>query len=59
MKKELRSDIEKLVSLGQKKGFLTYDEVNSTLSDGVDSVEEIDHVFDLSLIHISEPTRPY
>jgi RNA polymerase primary sigma factor len=45
--KELKEDVEKLVSLGKKKGYLTYDEVNSTLSDTIDSSEEIDHVFDI------------
>jgi RNA polymerase primary sigma factor len=45
--KELREDLEKLVSLGKKKGFLTYDEVNETLSEKIDSSEEIDHVFDI------------
>src|SRR6185436_1924492 len=45
--KELREDVEKLVSLGKKKGYLTYDEVNSTLSESIDSSEEIDHVFDI------------
>ena len=45
--KELKEDVEKLVSLGKKKGYLTYDEVNSTLSETIDSSEEIDHVFDI------------
>ena len=45
--KELRDDVEKLVILGKKKGYLTYDEVNSTLSETIDSSEEIDHVFDI------------
>ncbi len=45
--KEFQQDVEKLVALGKKKGFLTYDEVNSTLSESVDSTEEIDHVFDI------------
>jgi RNA polymerase primary sigma factor len=46
-KKELREDVDRLVTLGQKKGFLTYDEVNSNLSEAVDTVEEIDQVFDI------------
>jgi len=45
--KVLKDDLEKLVTLGKKKGFLTYDEVNETLSETVDSSEEIDHVFDI------------
>ena len=46
-RRELKEDIDKLVSLGRKKGFLTYDEVNSTLSETIESSEEIDHVFDI------------
>lgn len=46
-KTDLREDLDKLISLGKKKGFVTYDEVNSTLSDDIDSSEEIDHVFDV------------
>jgi RNA polymerase primary sigma factor len=45
--KELREDVEKLVSLGKKKGYLTYDEVNSTLSETIESSEQIDQVFDI------------
>ncbi len=50
MKKEnrdLKQDLEKLISLGKRKGFLTYDEVNSTLSDTIDSSEELDQIFDI------------
>ncbi|HLF18568.1 MAG TPA: RNA polymerase sigma factor RpoD [Candidatus Omnitrophota bacterium] len=46
-KDELAQDVEKLVLLGKKKGFLTYDEVNEALSSSVDSSEEIDKVFDI------------
>lgn len=46
-RKELIDDVDKLVTLGKKKGFLTYDEVNETLSDTIDSSEEIDYVFDI------------
>ncbi len=42
-----KQDIDKLVELGKKKGFLTYSEVNETLSDEVHSSEEIDKVFDI------------
>ncbi|MCK5213987.1 MAG: RNA polymerase sigma factor RpoD [Candidatus Omnitrophica bacterium] len=45
--KEFKTDLDKLVSLGKKKGFLTYDEVNETLSHKIDSSEEIDHIFDI------------
>ena len=46
-KDDLKQDIEKLIVLGKKKGFLTYDEVNDALSDSVESSEEIDKVFDI------------
>lgn len=46
-RKELIEDVDKLVLLGKKKGFLTYDEVNETLSDTIDSSEDIDYVFDI------------
>jgi len=46
-RKELIEDVDKLVNLGKKKGFLTYDEVNATLSDTIDSSEDIDYVFDI------------
>ncbi|MCA9400646.1 MAG: RNA polymerase sigma factor RpoD [Candidatus Omnitrophica bacterium] len=46
-KDEFKQDIEKLVALGKKKGFLTYDEVNNALSESLDSSEEIDKVFDI------------
>lgn len=45
-KADIKNDIEKLVALGKKKGFLTYDEVNEALSDSVES-DEIDKVFDI------------
>ncbi len=45
--KELKHDIDKLISMGKRKGFLTYDEVNTTLSDTIDSSEDIDQVFDI------------
>lgn len=44
---DLRQDIAKLIVLGKKKGFLTYDEVNEALSENVESSEEIDRVFDI------------
>ncbi len=46
-REELKNDIDKLVVLGKKKGFLTYDEVNEALSNNADSSEEIDQVFDI------------
>ena len=35
--KDLQGDLDKLVTLGKKKGFLTYEDVNETLSDAIDS----------------------
>jgi len=46
-KHDIKQDIDKLVLLGKKKGFLTYEEVNNALSESVDSSEEIDKVFDI------------
>lgn len=46
-KTDIKQDIEKLVLLGKKKGFLTYEEVNQALSESIDSSEEIDKVFDI------------
>ncbi len=42
-----QGDVDKLVTLGKKKGFLTYEDVNESLSDAIDSSEEIDQVFDI------------
>jgi RNA polymerase primary sigma factor len=51
-KKELvrtytKEDVEKIVALGKQKGFLTYDEVNDLLPDGVSSSADIDQIFDI------------
>ncbi len=43
--KGLQDGLEKLLTLGKSKGFLTYDEVNDTLAGDVES-SEIDQVFD-------------
>jgi RNA polymerase primary sigma factor len=45
-KKELKKDLEKLITIGKKKGYLTYDEVNNVLSDEIVSSDEIDEIFD-------------
>jgi RNA polymerase primary sigma factor len=45
--KDFQNDLDKLVESGKKKGFLTYDEVNQTLSDSIDSSEDIDQVFEI------------
>ena len=46
-KTDVEQDIEKLVTIGKKKGYLTYEEVNETLSENIESSEEIDRVFDI------------
>ncbi|MBL8013586.1 MAG: RNA polymerase sigma factor RpoD [Candidatus Omnitrophica bacterium] len=45
--KDFQQDVDKLITLGKKKGFLTYDEVNQSLSEAVESSEDIDQVFDI------------
>ncbi len=45
--RDLKEDLDKLIGMGKKKGFLTYDEVNTILSDKIDSSEDIDQVFDI------------
>jgi len=49
MKKKLytREDVEKIIALGRQKGFVTYDQVNDLLPDGVSSSEDIDRIFDI------------
>ncbi len=44
---EMKENVQKLVLMGKTKGYLTYEEVNETLSSEVDSAEEIDRVFDI------------
>ncbi|MDI6758811.1 MAG: RNA polymerase sigma factor RpoD [Candidatus Omnitrophota bacterium] len=47
-KKDLiNKNIEKIIALGKQKGFLTYDELNSLLSDELSSSGEIDRLFEL------------
>jgi len=46
MRKGLKHNIEKLIVLGKKKGYLTYDEINHFLSDDVSSPEELDTVIE-------------
>lgn len=49
MKKKIfgREDMEKIIALGKQKGFLTYDEVNNLLPEGISSSEDIDRIFDV------------
>ncbi len=42
-----KEDVEKIIALGKQKGFITYDEVNDMLPDGVSSSEDIDRIFDI------------
>ena len=45
MAKEIQSDeFKKLLSLGEEKGFLTYDDVNDLLPPDVNSSEQIDDI---------------
>ncbi len=44
---DVSQDVDRLVQLGKKKGFLTYDEVNEALSESIESSEEIDKIFDI------------
>ena len=40
-------DMEKIITLGRQKGFLTYDEVNDLLPQDLSSSEDIDRLFEL------------
>jgi len=42
-----KEDVEKIIALGRQKGFITYDEVNDLLPEGVSSSADIDHLFDI------------
>lgn len=45
MAKEIQSDeFKKLLSLGEEKGFLTYDDVNDMLPADLNSSEQIDDI---------------
>lgn len=46
-KEYTKKDVEKIIALGRQKGYLTYDEVNDMLPEGVSSSEEIDKIFDI------------
>jgi len=49
MKKKIytKEDVEKIITLGRQKGFVTYDQVNDLLPEGVSSSEDIDKIFDI------------
>jgi len=42
-----KKGIERIIALGKRKGFLTYDEVNDLLPTDISSTDEIDQLFDL------------
>jgi len=42
-----KKDVKKIIDLGKQKGFLTYDEVNELLPEGVSSSEDIDRILDI------------
>ncbi len=46
-KEYTKKDVEKIIILGRQKGYLTYDEVNDLLPEGMSSSEDIDRVLDL------------
>ncbi len=43
----IRKSLDKLIALGKKKGYLTYDEVNDILPEEIISSDEIDEVFEM------------
>ncbi|MCP4653042.1 MAG: RNA polymerase sigma factor RpoD [Candidatus Omnitrophica bacterium] len=45
-KKILERSIEQLVTLGKKKGYLTYDEINHFLSIEINAAADFDHIFE-------------
>jgi len=46
-KEYTKKDVKKIIDLGKQKGFLTYDEVNELLPEGVSSSEDIDRILDI------------
>lgn len=47
MAKVAKLDLEKLITLGKQKGFLTYDEVNDLLPEDISSSDELDQILDV------------
>jgi RNA polymerase primary sigma factor len=47
MKRYTKKDVEKMITLGRQKGFLTYDEVNELLPEDISSSEDIDQIFEI------------
>lgn len=46
-KPAIKKSLDKLIALGKKKGYLTYDEVNDVLPEDIVSSDDIDEVFEL------------
>ncbi|MBN2119609.1 MAG: RNA polymerase sigma factor RpoD [Candidatus Omnitrophica bacterium] len=46
MRKDLKHSIDKLIVLGKKKGYLTYDEINHFLSEDISSPEDLDIIIE-------------
>lgn len=44
-KKDIESQIQKLIDMGRAKGYLTYDEINDMLPENIISSEQIDDIF--------------
>ena len=42
---DLQKDMQKLISMGKKKGYLTYDEINDTLSEKIVASKKLDDIF--------------
>jgi RNA polymerase primary sigma factor len=43
----VKKSLEKLIAIGKKKGYLTYDEVNDVLPEDITSSDDIDEVFEM------------
>ena len=46
-KQVVKKSLDKLIAMGKKKGYLTYDEVNDVLPEDIVSSDEIDEVFEI------------
>ena len=43
----IKKSLDKLIALGKKKGYLTYDEVNDVLPEDITSSDDIDEIFEM------------
>ena len=63
-KQELLGEVKKLITIGKEKGFLTYDELNSTLpaevvsSDQFGSIMAMFGEMDIEIIEANDGDRP-